>query len=52
MIFDNETRVEDDPRGEIRRFWSDMPAPAGRTFRELYAQRASGAPRAGAGVAR
>jgi para-nitrobenzyl esterase len=27
MIFDNETRVEDDPRGEIRRFWADMPAP-------------------------
>src|SRR5262249_20440400 len=30
MIFDNETRVEDDPRGEIRRFWADMPATPGR----------------------
>jgi para-nitrobenzyl esterase len=27
MIFDNETRVENDPRGEIRKFWQDMPAP-------------------------
>ena len=25
MIFDNEIRVEDDARGEIRRFWHDMP---------------------------
>jgi para-nitrobenzyl esterase len=24
MIFDNETRVENDPRGEIRRFWEEM----------------------------
>jgi para-nitrobenzyl esterase len=30
MIFDNEVRVENDPRGEIRRFWEDMPAPARR----------------------
>jgi len=30
MVFDNETRVENDPRGDIRRFWADMPAPAGR----------------------
>jgi len=27
MIFDNEVRVENDPRGEIRRFWADMPVP-------------------------
>jgi para-nitrobenzyl esterase len=26
MIFDNETRVENDPRSEIRKFWQDMPA--------------------------
>jgi para-nitrobenzyl esterase len=26
MIFDNEVRVENDPRGEIRKFWADMPA--------------------------
>src|SRR5580698_6353440 len=25
MIFDNETRVENDPRAEIRKFWQDMP---------------------------
>ena len=25
MIFDKEVRVENDPRGEIRRFWADMP---------------------------
>jgi len=25
MIFDNEVRVENDPRGEIRRFWAEMP---------------------------
>lgn len=25
MIFDNETRVENDPRAEIRKFWKDMP---------------------------
>jgi len=30
MVFDNETRVEDDPRGEIRRFWAEMPPPAAR----------------------
>jgi len=26
MIFDRETRVENDPRAEIRKFWQDMPA--------------------------
>ena len=26
MIFDNETRVENDPRAEIRKFWQDIPA--------------------------
>jgi para-nitrobenzyl esterase len=30
MIFDTEVRVENDPRGEIRRFWREMPAPAAR----------------------
>jgi len=25
MVFDNETRVENDCRGEIRRFWDEMP---------------------------
>jgi len=25
MIFDREVRVENDPRGEIRRFWAEMP---------------------------
>ncbi len=25
MIFDHEVRVENDPRGEIRRFWAEMP---------------------------
>jgi para-nitrobenzyl esterase len=25
MIFDNETRVENDPRSEFRKFWQDMP---------------------------
>jgi len=30
MIFDNEIRVENDPRGEIRKFWAEMPAAAGR----------------------
>jgi para-nitrobenzyl esterase len=29
MIFDAETRVENDPRGEIRKFWEQMPVPAG-----------------------
>ena len=28
MIFDNNTRVENDPRGEIRKFWDQMPPPA------------------------
>ncbi len=28
MIFDNNTRIENDPRGEIRRFWESMPQPA------------------------
>jgi len=27
MVFDNDTRVENDPRGEIRKFWESMPAP-------------------------
>ncbi len=27
MVFDNEVRVEDDPRGEIRKFWAGMPVP-------------------------
>ncbi len=26
MIFDHDTRVENDPRGEIRKFWEQMPA--------------------------
>ena len=30
MIFDNEIRLENDPRGEIRKFWADMPAPGAR----------------------
>jgi para-nitrobenzyl esterase len=25
MIFDKEVRVENDPRGEIRKFWAEMP---------------------------
>ncbi len=29
MVFDNDTRVENDPRGEIRKFWEQMPIPAG-----------------------
>jgi para-nitrobenzyl esterase len=29
MIFDNETRVENDPRAEMRKFWQDVP-PARR----------------------
>ena len=29
MIFDTEVRAENDPRGEIRRFWREMPAPEG-----------------------
>jgi para-nitrobenzyl esterase len=27
MVFDNEVRVENDARGEIRKFWNEMPAP-------------------------
>ena len=27
MIFDNDTRVDNDPRGEIRKFWDQMPLP-------------------------
>ena len=30
MIFDKEVRVENDPRGEIRKFWREMPAPEAR----------------------
>jgi para-nitrobenzyl esterase len=30
MLFDNEIRVENDPRGEIRRFWAEMPPAVGR----------------------
>jgi para-nitrobenzyl esterase len=26
MVFDTDTRVENDPRGEIRKFWEQMPA--------------------------
>ena len=29
MIFDNDVRAENDPRGEIRKFWDQMPPPAG-----------------------
>jgi para-nitrobenzyl esterase len=29
MVFDNDPRVENDPRAEIRQFWSQMPPPAG-----------------------
>ncbi|HTB10333.1 MAG TPA: carboxylesterase/lipase family protein [Bryobacteraceae bacterium] len=29
MIFDNETRVENDPRAEMRKFWADSPARRG-----------------------
>jgi para-nitrobenzyl esterase len=29
MVFDNDTRVENDPRGEMRRFWEAMPPPHG-----------------------
>jgi hypothetical protein len=28
MIFDNDVRVENDPRSEIRKFWNEN-APAG-----------------------
>ena len=27
MIFDNDTRVENDPQAEIRKFWDQMPLP-------------------------
>ena len=30
LIFDSEVRVEEDPRGEIRKFWADMPPAAAR----------------------
>jgi len=30
MIFDTETRAENDPRGEIRKLWNEMPAPGAR----------------------
>jgi len=30
MIFDNETRVENDPRSEILAFWNSLPVPAAR----------------------
>jgi para-nitrobenzyl esterase len=30
MIFDNDTRVENNPRGEIMEFWNRMPAPPTR----------------------
>ena len=29
LIFDQDTRVENDPRGEIRKFWEQMPDAAG-----------------------
>jgi para-nitrobenzyl esterase len=29
MVFDNDTRVENDPRPEIRAFWAAMPPPGG-----------------------
>jgi para-nitrobenzyl esterase len=28
MVFDNDTRAENDPRGDIRKFWDSMPMPA------------------------
>ena len=31
MIFDNQTRVENDPRSEILAFWKSLPAPAARS---------------------
>jgi para-nitrobenzyl esterase len=30
MIFDNDTRVENNPRGEIMEFWNRMPSPPNR----------------------
>jgi hypothetical protein len=29
MVFDTDTRVENDPRGEIRKFWEQMPPAIG-----------------------
>ncbi len=29
MVFDTDTRVENDPRGEIRKFWEKMPPTSG-----------------------
>ncbi len=29
MVFDNDPRVEDDPRAEIRKFWAQMPPTPG-----------------------
>jgi len=29
MVFDTDTRVENDPRGEIRKFWEPMPPARG-----------------------
>jgi hypothetical protein len=29
MVFDNDTRVVNDPRGEMRRFWEAMPPARG-----------------------
>jgi para-nitrobenzyl esterase len=29
MVFDTPTRVESDPRSDIRKFWEQMPPPAG-----------------------
>ena len=29
MVFDVNTRIENDPRSEIRKFWEEMPAPGG-----------------------
>ncbi|HLK69542.1 MAG TPA: carboxylesterase/lipase family protein [Bryobacteraceae bacterium] len=29
MVFDQETRVENDPRAEIRQFWAQMPSASG-----------------------
>jgi hypothetical protein len=30
MIFDNDVRLENDPRAEIRKFWDQTPAAGGR----------------------
>jgi hypothetical protein len=29
MIFDTDTRVESDPRSEIRKYWENMPPARG-----------------------